>query len=251
VPRMRLLVDKDGLTARQARFAAEYAIDLDGGRALRAAGYMPGKLGGQRLAKSSKDTVYYLLRNPAIRAVVKRRIEAAMNRCEVTEDMILRELWRVAGVDVSKAYNPDGTLRPLDEMAEDVRHAIAGVDMEELFEGRGEKKQVRGYLRKLRVWDKVRALEVLARIKGMDQSEPLWRGRGGREHLQAVVIYLPRPMTTLEGLQGAQPGELGLESGGEANASPGATGVAQRALPGAIEVPDLGPASAAEQEADG
>jgi len=81
--------------------------------------------------------------------------------------MVLRELWRIAHVDLSKAYDKAGNLLPLQEMPEDVRRAIAGLESFEIFTGQGENRTKEGDLRKLKIWDKVRALELVGKHLGM------------------------------------------------------------------------------------
>ena len=58
-------------------------------------------------------------------------------------------------------------------MSEDVQRAISAIEVEEIFEGRGEERRKVGEVRKVKFWDKTRALELLGRHVGLirDRSE--------------------------------------------------------------------------------
>jgi hypothetical protein len=102
----------------------------------------------------------------------------------VKQDDVLRELLRFALLDVGQAFGADGRLLPLQDMPEDVRRAIAGVEVEELFEGRGEDRKQVGWVRKVKFWDKPRGLELLGKHLGMFAD---------KLHVTATVTHVHRP----------------------------------------------------------
>jgi hypothetical protein len=75
--------------------------------------------------------------------------------------------------DLAQAYGADGNLLPVPQMPEDIRRARAGVEIAELY-GDGEPI---GQLKKVRLAQKVPALDSLARHLGMF-SEPVTPGAG-------------------------------------------------------------------------
>jgi phage terminase small subunit len=85
----------------------------------------------------------------------------------VTPLKILSELMRIAMVDIGDAFTDDGQLKPLKEMPVDVRRAIAAIDVSEIYEGAGENRRFVGLLKKVKFWDKQRALETLAKHLGL------------------------------------------------------------------------------------
>ena len=149
------------LTLKQSRFCEEWLIDGNGTRAYRAAGYS---------AKSdlvAAVEAHKLLKHPKIAPVIAASRQKRSERTEITQDMVLKELWRIAGLDLSKAYDEAGNLLPLHEMPEDVRRAIAGLETLEEMQGVGENRRKVGDTRKLKIWDKVRALELLGKHLGI------------------------------------------------------------------------------------
>jgi phage terminase small subunit len=85
----------------------------------------------------------------------------------VKADDVLRELIRLAQADPARAFDEKGNLLPIHEMPPEARAAIAGFDLEELWDGRGPKRKQVGRVRKVRFWDKPRALELLAKHLGL------------------------------------------------------------------------------------
>ncbi|MBB3772514.1 phage terminase small subunit [Angulomicrobium tetraedrale] len=147
-------MSRTSLTARQQRFTEEYLIDLNATQAARRAGYS---------ARTAADIGRQLLR----KAPVAERIQAAMAqrsvRARVTQDRVLQEVARLAFLDIRKAFNVDGTLKPLHEMDDDTAAALAGLDAVELSQDGAPV----GSLKKLKLADKKGALELLMRHMGM------------------------------------------------------------------------------------
>jgi phage terminase small subunit len=44
-----------------------------------------------------------------------------------------------------------------------IRRAIAAIEVDEIWEGRGDDRQLVGYTRKVKLWDKVKGIELMAR----------------------------------------------------------------------------------------
>jgi phage terminase small subunit len=153
------------LTPRQALFVAEYLKDLNATKAAIRAGYS---------AASAHSCGPRLLENADVATAIASAIERRSQRVEIKADDILRELYRLATVDLGGAIDQaTGRLLPLHEMPEDVRRAISSIETEELWEGRGEDRERLGDLVKVKFWDKKAALELLGKHVGIfvDRSE--------------------------------------------------------------------------------
>lgn len=145
-------------TARQRRFIDEYLVDLNATKAAERAGYR-----GPHVA----TTAHHLLLRPHVRAAVDEALAARAARVEVTQDEVLREALRMLRSDFAQAFDENGNLKQVHEIPEDLRRAIASVETDELFEGRGEDRRQIGVTRKLKFWPKDKALELLMRHLGM------------------------------------------------------------------------------------
>jgi len=135
-------------------------------------------------------------------------VEGLLSRAEANElevgklDDIIEELERLAKIDVGQAFDKSGKLKDLKKMPQDVRRAIASVQIEHPLTRPGYE------LTKVRFWDKARGLELLARLRSnlaertaaiaaMEQQRKLYElrfklsGAGGGDAPEGVVILPP------------------------------------------------------------
>lgn len=119
-----------------------------------AAGYAP---------KNAKTQACRMLATPRVKAEVDRVMGKALAKSEVTIDRVISELANIAFSDVGEAFATNGDLKPIHEMPETIRRALSGIDVDQLFEGRGEDREHIGYTKKIRMWEKTKALELLGR----------------------------------------------------------------------------------------
>ena len=151
------MTSSKGLTPKQERFCEEYIRDLNSSAAYRRAGY--NARGNAAEAAASR-----LLSDVKVAAVIATAMKARSKRTQVTADRVLKELARVAFLDIGNAFTSEGGLKPINEMDEDTRRAVAGIEVNEL---RGENGDVIGTLKKIKIADKLRALELLGRHLGL------------------------------------------------------------------------------------
>lgn len=90
-------------------------------------------------------------------------MNARSEKTGVTAEHILSELLKIATSDVGDAFDEMGQMKPLNQMSADTRRAIASIEVHEIFEGQGSQKTAIGLARKLKFWDKPKALELLGK----------------------------------------------------------------------------------------
>jgi phage terminase small subunit len=143
---------------RRTRFVKEYILDHNATRAAIAAGYSE-KTAGSQGARLLKD------------ADVAKSVLVAENKAnakyELTAERIKQEIARLCYYDPAAYFNPDGSAKPISEIDEDSRRAIAGFETAELFSGNGEERGLAGYIKKFKLPDKAKALELAAKINKM------------------------------------------------------------------------------------
>lgn len=137
------------------RFCVEYLVDFNGTRSALAAGYKDGE--------GIRSQAYDLLTRPHIQQRVKELNSALMLKAQVSPELVLTELRRIAACDVGQAYLPDGSLKAIHDIPDDVRRCISAFEVEEIFEGQGEDRVYVGKLRKVKFWDKNKGLELLGK----------------------------------------------------------------------------------------
>jgi phage terminase small subunit len=145
------------LPPRQERFCREYIKDLNATEAAIRSGYTK---------KSASVTACKMLRNANMQTRIAELVKPQMEEANTTVERILKEIARLAMVDIGQAFNADGTLKPLKDMPEDVRRCISGIDVDEIkiTDLTGNNK-VTGLTKKIRFWDKVKTLELLGRYQ--------------------------------------------------------------------------------------
>lgn len=150
---------KNGLNHRQVFFIGAYIACGNATQAAIEAGYAENTAGG---------TGHALLKNPKIAAEIERRRRMQLCRIEVSPQNVLFALARVGFADPRRLFDDNGRLKPIKDLDDDMAGAIASV---EIFEKRSGGKVV-GQLRKIRLSDRVAALEKLGRFLHMDRFTP-------------------------------------------------------------------------------
>lgn len=148
----------DDLTPRQRRFVEEYLVDLNATQAAIRAGYSP---------KTARVIAAENLAKPAIAEAIIEAKAARSVATRVTAERVVEELARLAFFDIGKLFHEQGGLKPFHEMDEDTRRAIVAHDVEMLRE---EGEQV-GTIRKVKMADKLGALNTLAKHTGVDPQK--------------------------------------------------------------------------------
>lgn len=138
------------LTDKQKRFVDEYLVDLNATAAARRAGYKDPNIGRQLITKNN------------VSAEIQKRQEKLRGKLEITQERVLEELAAIAfanGADFA-TVNQNGIVRitPTDEVPEEKKKAVASIK-----EGQ--------YGTEVKVHDKVKALELLAKHLGMFDSK--------------------------------------------------------------------------------
>jgi len=86
----------------------------------------------------------------------KQYKQALDDRNEYRIEAILRELDFLAHVDIRKAFNEDGSLRPLKDIPQDVAQALASIEYD----------KETGAIHKVRFHDKIKSLELAGKNLG-------------------------------------------------------------------------------------
>jgi phage terminase small subunit len=107
---------------------------------------------------------YRLAKMPeVIEAIIAER-ERELKEFEVTEERVLQRLAMFSFVDKRDFYNEDGTCKNIQELSEEAASCITSIDVEELWEGRGENREQVGRVLKYRFESPKGALELLGRF---------------------------------------------------------------------------------------
>lgn len=139
------------LTDKQEAFVKEYLIDLNATQAAIRAGY-------------SKDTAKEIGCQNLTKLNVQEALQTAMqersDRTEITQDMVISELAKIAFLDIRQAFDDSGELLNIPDMPEEVARAVGGMDLSKIGKGQDSDPE---FIKKVKLIDKKGALELLGR----------------------------------------------------------------------------------------
>jgi phage terminase small subunit len=149
------------LTPKQAMFIAEFLIDGNATRAAAKAGFAEA---------SAHVTGARLLKNAKVAAAIQERQSARQAKLEVTAERVLEELAKLAFYDPRDLFDEQGHMKPITELDDISRAAIAGLDTE-----RKDTKTSSTIVKKVKLADKGQNLEGLGRYLKLftDRTEHL------------------------------------------------------------------------------
>lgn len=153
--------DGPKITRRERIFADLYLTGLSGADAVRE---MSKK--SKKPPKQPKMAAWRYLQRPAVKAYIEERRKDLSDATGVRAEMIVRELSLVGFANLQKLFDANGRLKQMHEIAKDEAAMLASVEVEQLFEGKGEDREHVGTVTKVRTWNKVEALEKVAKILG-------------------------------------------------------------------------------------
>lgn len=142
------------LTLKQARFVQEYLKDLNATQAAVRAGYS---------AKTARPQGHRLLTIIAVSEAVSAGAAKRIAKGMVSADRILEEIGRLAVSDPRAMFDDTGGLKAPRDWSDEVAAAIAGIEVDIRASPEGTITRVA----KVRRWDKLRALELLAKYHGL------------------------------------------------------------------------------------
>ena len=98
---------------------------------------------------------------------------------KVDAGWLLGRLVDEATADIADLYDGEGRLKPVDEWPEVWRQGlIQGVEIEERFEGRGNAREQVGFVKKVRLSDRLKRLELIGKHIGVKAFEETVRVKG-------------------------------------------------------------------------
>lgn len=149
------------MTNAQKIFCDEYLIDLNATRAYKVA-YPRCKKDETASAAGSR-----LLGNVNVQEYVSEKMKEREKRTEITQDKVLKELANIAFLDIRKLYNNSGGLKNIQDIDEETAKAISSLETLEEYDGYGEDREQIGDTQKVKLLDKVKALELLGKHLGL------------------------------------------------------------------------------------
>lgn len=141
------------LPPRVESFCRAYVTHYNGRQAVIEAGYSP---------NASAVQASQLLARPEVKERIAQLLRPQRQAVVANQERVIQELSAIAFGNVKELYDEHGRLKPIHELEDHVAATIAEVHEETRIEGRGDDAEtVR--TKKVKSWDKMKALEMLAK----------------------------------------------------------------------------------------
>jgi phage terminase small subunit len=143
------------LTPKQQRFVEEYLRDLNATQAALRAGYSK---------RTANEQAAQLMKHPEIIAAIDAAKTDRSERAGVSADWVLRRLVEEAEADLADLYDDKGDLRPIEDWPPIWRRGLVqGIEINALYEGQGADRVQVGEVKKIRISDRVRRIELIGK----------------------------------------------------------------------------------------
>lgn len=160
------------LTAKQQRFVGEYLIDLNATQAAIRAGYS---------ADTAMEQGYQLLQKTSVSNAISQAMAHRSRRTGITQDRVLRELAKVAFVNANDVIDTDSATVRADATADDLA-CIQSVKVKVSESEMGSSSE-----REIKLYDKMRALEMLGKHLGIFERRDHANGNGEKNNLLEAI----------------------------------------------------------------
>lgn len=130
--------------------------------AMLSAGYAP---------QTARKLAGQVAKHPGVQTVVNWIVSQAVVEAKDSVERLIAELCHVGLTDPIGIFDDNDNVLPIRLWPEDMRRALSGIEVFEEFEGRGAQRTSIGYTKKVKFWNKVDALEKIAKIRGYLQPE--------------------------------------------------------------------------------
>lgn len=153
------------LTPKRVRFCEEYLLDLNASAAARRAGYKEHAAG---------QMGYDLLKLAEIQEKISELRKETANKFNITKESLMQILRDIAGASIEDITDPlNGEILPPDQWPPHMKRVINGMESEELYTGKGDDRIAIGVKRKVKLADRVKAVEVLNKMLGFNMPEKI------------------------------------------------------------------------------
>src|SRR5690606_21301345 len=147
-----------GLTDKQQRFVEEYMVDLNATQAAIRAGYSQNaahSIGAENLIK------------PEIQEAIQKRKQELSDSTGITAERVLSEYAKIAFSDARELFTPDNDLFDIRQLDDSTAAAVQYVQVDVM----SVQGVPMGQSKKVKLYDKLRALEALGRHIGLFEKD--------------------------------------------------------------------------------
>lgn len=127
----------------------------------------------------------------------KQLAEALDMRRQYLVDKVIQQTIDISASDLRQLFGANGELLPPDQWPDHIGPAIESVEIKEVFEGAGHRREHVGYTKKIKLWNKINALKMLGQEHGVFKDK---KEIGVSDSLMDLVVrsYEPKEAEVIE-----------------------------------------------------
>lgn len=149
-----------GLTRLQLEFCREYVVDFNGTQAMVRARRTCGEKG---TVSSAAVTAVKWLRMAKVQEAIRQFSKDAFLQAGVEPAAVLHGLVEIAFSDARELLDANNALIPIRDLPARVSRSIASIEVDEIWEGAGDERVQVGETKKVKLWNKLPAFEMLGK----------------------------------------------------------------------------------------
>ena len=150
------------MTPKKESFCQEFCIDYNGTQAAIRAGYSK---------KTANEQAARLLTLPEIQQRIAELQKPKAEALQLTRERVLDQYARIGFFDIRTIYTDNNSLKPVHDWDDAAAAAVAGIEVYEEFEGKGEDRIHVGNTVKVKLKDSKGALDSICKVMGWNAPE--------------------------------------------------------------------------------
>lgn len=146
----------------------------------------------------------YISTNPDFEKLYQ---DALKDRAEWVREVVLDQLNMIATFNAADLFDADGSLKSIDDWSDAAKAMVSGIEIADIWDGKGEDREKVGELKKVKLLDKLKSIDMIGKnqklwsdpkddSKGLKLEDILALATKGRE-----TPSLPQPSTIAPGEQ--------------------------------------------------
>lgn len=150
------------LSKRVQHFCQFFALHGVGRQAVIEAGYN---------AEHAASIYQQLTQNEYVRAYINELCASIFDKIGLSRLEIAKKYKEIINQDIREIFNDDGTIKELKDMPDRVSNTIARIKIEEIYDGKGQRKRAKGRTVDVYLYDKMKAMDAVRQMAGYNEEK--------------------------------------------------------------------------------
>jgi phage terminase small subunit len=117
--------------------------------------------------KGAGVQAYRLLKEPQVQKIISEQTKKVVEATGLSVDKTLKELSKIIYFDIRTLFDKNNNLKEISDLDDIASSVVSSIEVFEEFSGKGENKKLIGYTKKIKLCDKVQALDKAMKYHGL------------------------------------------------------------------------------------